>query len=256
MSTNYRSYACGIAASLLLLAAGAQEASAQQQPRTTGPTTYQSSNTVVSTTNYQGTHTSVDTGEAVEYGGGDSDYRQRELPIWTIGYSMALGVGDLNDYISDTSFRGFEVTLLWPATTGLFFGVGFGYNGFYERKPQQTRQLTENSAVTARAYNYTDAWPLAAVGRFVFLQPNSPVRPYLGIRTGVTLMDSTTLVTDRSVNDSTAGWLLAPEAGILAHLSKSVMASLQYSFNFTTADTIGGDQLSYNNLMVGLSLQP
>jgi hypothetical protein len=253
MSTINRLHACGILTGFLLTCGGTQAASAQSAPYH-GTPQYQS-NTVVSTTGYQGTQTSIDTGQASEYGGDDSSYRERELPIWTIGYSMALGVGDLNDYIADASFRGFEVTLLWPAYQGLFLGLGFGYNGFYEQKPQQTRQL-ESAAVTARAYNYTDAWPLSGIARYVFLQSRSPVRPYLGIRTGVILMDSTTLVTDRSYNDSSAGWLLAPEAGLLAHLSKSVMASLQYTFNFSTASTIGGDTLSYNNLMVGLALQP
>ena len=255
MSTIHRSYVCGIVAGALLTCIGTQAASAQGAPPPYHGTTQYPSHTVVSTSRYQGTATSVDTGEGGEVGGDDSNFRERELPIWTIGYSMALGVGDLNDYIGYASFRGFEVTLLWPAYKGLFLGLGFGYNGFYDQKPQQTRQL-ENGAVTARAYNYTDAWPLSGIARYVFLQSRSPVRPYLGIRTGVILMDSTTLVTDRSYNDSSAGWLLAPEAGLLAHLSKSVMASLQYTFNFSTASTIGGDELSYNNLMVGLALQP
>lgn len=253
MSTIHRTYVSGIVAGVLFTCLGTQSASAQSAPYQ-GTSQYQS-NTVVSTTRYQGTGTSVDTGEGGEPGSDDSNFRERELPIWTIGYSMALGVGDLNDYIGDTSFRGFEVTLLWPAYEGLFLGVGFGYNGFYEDKGQQTRQL-ESAAVTATAYNYTDAWPLSGIARYVFLQSSSPVRPYLGVRSGVLLMDSTTLITDRSYNDSSAGWLIAPEAGLLAHLSKSVMASLQYSFNFSTASTIGGDELSYNNLMVGLALQP
>jgi hypothetical protein len=198
--------------------------------------------------------TSVDTVEAEEYGQ-DSSYRERELPLWTIGYSMAYGVGDLHDFTADASFRGFEVTLLWPVYRSLFLGVGFGYNGFYDRKPRETRQL-DAGAVTARLYNYVDAWPLSFIGRYVFLQQQAVVRPYAGLRVGLTLMDTTTLVTDRSFNDSSAGFLLAPEVGVLAHLSRSFMACLSYAFNFSTASTQGGDTLSYNNLMVGFALQP
>jgi hypothetical protein len=238
---------CGVALGMMLVGFVTQPVLAQ------GTTEYRR------TTPYQSTRyahpSSVDVVEAEEYGQ-ETSYRERELPLWSIGYSMAYGVGELQDFTSDASFRGFEVTLLWPAYKSLFLGLGFGYNGFYDRKPRETRQLSDNAAVTARLYNYVDAWPLSFIGRYVFLQPQSVVRPYAGVRVGLTLMDTTTLVTDRSYNDSSAGFLLAPEIGVLAHLSRAFMAVLNYSFNFSTASTQGGDTLSYNNLMVGFALQP
>jgi hypothetical protein len=237
----------GLALGILLVGLVTQPVLAQTTTPYRGTTTYSSAR--------YAHPTSVDVVEAEEYGQ-ETTYRERELPIWSIGYSLGLGVGDLHDFTGNTSFRGFEATLLWPAYQSLFLGLGFGYNGFYERKPRETRQLGDNAAVTARLYNYVDAWPLSFIGRYVFLQPQSSVRPYAGVRVGVTLMDTTTLITDRSFNDSSAGFLLAPEVGVLAHLSRAFMAVLNYSFNFSTASPQGGDSLSYNNLMVGFALQP
>ncbi|HET6338963.1 MAG TPA: hypothetical protein VFG30_37345 [Polyangiales bacterium] len=179
----------------------------------------------------------------------------RELPMWTIGYSMSLGVGDLNDYIGSPSFRGFEITLLWPAVRSFFAGLAFGYNGFYETSGRQTFQL-QSAAVTGKLYRYADAWPLALLGRYVFMQRQSVVRPYVGLRMGMAWINTTTLVTDRTFEDSSLGFLLAPEAGILGHLSKSVMACLSYTFNFTTASPGDRDVLSYSSLLLGLTLQP
>jgi len=175
--------------------------------------------------------------------------------MWTFGYSMALGVGDLNDYVQNVSFRGFEVNLLWPLARSLFVGASFGYNGFYESTGSETYQLA-SAAVTGKLYRYADAWPLAAVGRYVFAQPESMFRPYLGLQMGATWIQTTTLVTDLTFQDSQVGFLLAPEAGILAHLSKAVAACLAYKFNFTTASPGDRDLLSYSSLMLGLTLQP
>jgi len=182
-------------------------------------------------------------------------YHQRELPIWTLGYSMALGVGDLNDYIGNASFRGFEVALLWPVVRSLFLGVTFGYNGFYEATGHETYQL-ESAAVNAKLYRYADSWPLALVGRYLFLQNRSMLRPYLGVRVGAAWVDTTTLVTDRTYQDSSFGFLAAPEAGILVHLSAAVLACVSYAFNFTTASPGERDAIAYNSLVVGVTLQP
>jgi hypothetical protein len=194
--------------------------------------------------------TDAETAEMIE-----QTYAARELPMWTIGYSVSLGVGDLNDYIGTPSFRGFEISLLWPAIQSFFAGLAFGYNGFYETSGRQTFQL-QSGAVTGKLYRYADAWPLALLGRYVFMQRESVVRPYLGLRMGMAWIDTTTLVTDRTYEDSSLGFLLAPEVGILGHLSKSVMASLNYTFNFTTASSGDRDVLSYSSLMLGLTLQP
>jgi hypothetical protein len=183
----------------------------------------------------------------------ESSYGER--PQWTVGYSMALGVGEMNDFIGDPSFRGFQVTLLWPAYRALFLGLSFGYNGFYESKSRETFRL-DSAAVTAKLYRYANAWPVALLARYQFLQPRSPLRPYLGVGLGAAFIDTTTLVTDLSYDDSSTGFLLAPEAGLLAHLSKAVMLCAAYTFNLTTASMKNGAALSYNTLLLGVSLQP
>lgn len=181
---------------------------------------------------------------------------RREEPMFTFAYSVSTGVGDLHDYIRDPSFVGFDSTALWPVFRSLFLGVSFGYNRFYEAGPRSTYQL-DAGAVTAKVYRYADAWPIACVVRYLFLERSSVLRPYIGLRTGVAWVDTSTLVVDRTItNTNTAtGWLLAPEAGIDVYLTRSLLAHLSYQFNFTTASSAGFSTLSYNTFQAGFAVQ-
>lgn len=179
---------------------------------------------------------------------------QREGAIFKFGYSMSMGVGDLHHFIGDTSFRGYDAVALQPVYRSLFLGVSFGYNGFNQAGPRSTYQL-DSGAVTAKLYRYADAWPLAFVVRYLFLDRGSVVRPYLGARTGIAWMDTSTLVVDRTNSHTSVGWLLVPEAGLDLYLSPSVLAHLSYQFNFTTASTSGFNSLSYNTIQLGLGAQ-
>lgn len=179
---------------------------------------------------------------------------RREGPIFAFGYSMSSGVGDLHHYIGDTSFRGYDAVALTPVYRSLFLGVSFGYNGFNQAGPRSTYQL-DSGAVTAKLYRYADAWPLAAAVRYLFLDRGSVLRPYVGLRTGVAWIDTSTLVVDRSTSHTSAGWLLVPEAGLDLYIAPQVLAHLSYQFNFTTASNAGYSSLSYNTIQLGLGAQ-
>lgn len=178
---------------------------------------------------------------------------QRELPLATFGYSLSLAVGDLNSFVDDVSFRGFEFSMLWPAYRSLFVGASFGYNGFFDEKSRGVYQL-ESAAVTAKLYRYADAWSFALASRYAFLDDYSVVRPYLGLRLGLEWFVTTTYVVDRSYEDSGTGLLIAPEAGLMVRMGRAVLAQLTYQFSFSTASTSGGDVLSYNGVQLGLAL--
>jgi hypothetical protein len=166
---------------------------------------------------------------------------------------MALGAGDLNDFIGDVSFRGFDFAVFWPVFRSLFVGASFGYNGFYGETGRDQFTL-ESGTVTANLHRYADAWPFALATRFLFLEAQSMFRPYLGLRLGINWMVTSTYVVDRSYEDSTTGFLIAPEAGLQFQLADMVNALLSYQFSFSTASTFSGDELSYNVFQLGLAL--
>jgi outer membrane protein len=186
-----------------------------------------------------------------------SGYGSAERAMLKIAYSMAFPSGGLHDYAADASFRGFDLTLLWPVFKGLYVGAGFGFNGFYEEKPRETYHVN-NSDITGKLYRYVDHWAFSAVAQWFFLKPDSIVRPYAGVRLGVAALSMTTLVVDLAYQDAPAGFLVVPEVGAQLKLSRQFKAYVSYQFNYSTASVEGATQdysgLSFSSIQIGFAL--
>jgi opacity protein-like surface antigen len=182
------------------------------------------------------------------------DSRNRESAMLKIAWSMAFAAGDLNDFAGDASFRGFDIALLWPVVAGLHLGAGFGFNSLYEEHERGTYEVN-TTAVTGKLYRYADAWSFSAVAQYMFLSPQSMLRPYAGLRVGIEAMALTTLVVDFAADDAPAGFLLAPDIGLQLNVSKQMMAYASYQFNFSTASTDQFDALSFSTVNIGIALK-
>jgi len=173
-----------------------------------------------------------------------------------VAYGMAFPSGGLHDFTADASFRGFDLTLLWPVLKGLYVGAGFGFNGFYQEKPRETYTL-DNGAITGKLYRYVDHWAFSGVAQYYFLKPQSMFRPYAGVRVGVAALSATTLVVDLAYQDAPAGFLVVPEIGVQLALSKSIRAYASYQFNYSTATISGAAEdftgLIFSSIQIGFS---
>jgi hypothetical protein len=172
----------------------------------------------------------------------------------SLNYSMGFTTGNLHDYVAESSFRGFDFAALWPVYKSLYLGAAFGYNLFYERVDRDTYSLSDRSAVTAQLYRYSDYWTTSLATRYYFMEPDSAVRAYAGLRIGVASVLNTTLVADLAFQDDPMGFLLAPEAGVLLRLNPAISGAVSALYNFSTASSAGYDSLSYLALQVGFVL--
>lgn len=184
----------------------------------------------------------------------DSSSRGREFTMLSTAYSVAVPMGDLSDFAGGPSFRGFDLSLLFPLYRGLFVGPAFGFNLLSDRKARESYQLS-SATITGKLYRYVHYWSFALATRYVFLQPQQPVRPYAGLRLGVAALDLTSLVVDLSSQDSPTGFLLTPEVGVQVRLADMLHGFLAYQFNFSTASSADFDLLSFSAIQLGLSLQ-
>jgi Lipid A 3-O-deacylase (PagL) len=176
----------------------------------------------------------------------------REYASWTLAYEVAFPVADLNTFIGSVSPRGLGFAGEFPVYKGLRIGGTINYNRFYGNQPRDTYYL-DNGAVTATLYRYVDVWSLAALARYRFLEPNSGIRPFIGVGLGVSFLSATTLVADLGFQDTPAGFLFQPEAGVTARLSAGMQALLAVRYTMTTAAFREVDMPSYISLQIGLS---
>jgi len=177
----------------------------------------------------------------------------RETVKFGVSYSMGFPFGDLKDYVGEASFRGFDITVLWPVFKSLYVGPSLTYNLFYEEKARETYDLG-SSAITGKLYRYTDYWSTAVVARYFFMQPGGLLRPYAGAKIGVAALLNTTLAADLSTQTNPVGFYLAPEVGVLLKFAKTASASISYQYNFSTASQTNFDNLSYGSLQFGVVL--
>lgn len=181
-------------------------------------------------------------------------YKPRESAMLKFAWSMSFAAGDLNDFTGDASFRGFDLSIVWPVVAGLHLGAGFGFNSLYEEHERQTYEMGP-TAITGKLYRYCDFWSFTAVAQWHFLDMRAKVRPYAGLRVGVAALALTTLLVDFSSGEAPAGFLLTPEVGLQLALAKEVAAYASYQFNFSTASSGDFDLLSFSSIQIGLSLR-
>jgi hypothetical protein len=178
----------------------------------------------------------------------------REHMKFAFAWSMGFATGDLHDFVGDPSYRGFDLTFLFPIYRSFYIGASLATNHFYEEKPRATYEQG-TSAVTAKLYRYADFWNTSLVTRYYFLEPTAFVRPYGSLRLGVAALSTTTFAADFAEQDNPVGFSLSPEVGALLRISKPVSLSVAYTYNFSTASIARFDNLSFGALQFGLSIE-
>jgi hypothetical protein len=171
-----------------------------------------------------------------------------------IGYDIAMPMASLRDYLSETSFRGFEMGAFWPVWKSLHLGPVFSYHLFYEEEGTKTYP-TDNGAVTANLYRYTKSWTVAAAARYFFLDPEATLRPFVGLRMGVAFVTAATLVADLSLYDTPTGFALSPEAGFLVRAAGILHLSGAIRYDYSTASSGNLDNISFLSYQFALVFQ-
>lgn len=176
----------------------------------------------------------------------------RESSQILFGWEIALPMASLHDFTKEPSYRGFEFAALWPIFKSLYVGGEFSTHTFYEEKGDNTYQLESGGALTANLYRYARFWTMNAAARYYFLQPDSIVRPYVGLRVGIAFVTSATLVADLSLYDTPIGFALAPELGALVRAAKVMDVSASFRYDYSTASSGKLDNASYLAFSIGL----
>ena len=85
----------------------------------------------------------------------------------SVNYAIGIPLGDTREFISNTSFRGFNAEFGRFFTEEISVGFLFAWSVFNESFPRDTYEL-EDITLTGNLYRYINAFPLMAVGRYHF----------------------------------------------------------------------------------------
>lgn len=164
-------------------------------------------------------------------------------------YGMAIPSGDLKDFISKTSFRGFSIDYKYMVKDNIGIGCDLGWNVFYQNRPYGT--YTEGTmSLTGVQYRYTNVGWGYVTGHYYFLSETN-LMPYVGVGIG-------TLYADRDLDMglyyiSQDDWQFAyrPEIGLLYKVDRvGVKANLKYQGATNSHDLKG-----QNYWAIGLGME-
>lgn len=154
----------------------------------------------------------------------------------SVQYEMSFATGDLSDYISKPSFRGFSVQYRYAVTDFLLVGADAGWNVFYEKMDYDSYTVgtATLSGVQWRTQNEV---PLLVAADYVIL-PDNKIRPYIGLGLGTIYTERATDMGMWRLEQNPWHFALKPEAGVLVDMSPTTAFKLsaKYLTGFAAGD--------------------
>ncbi|MCF8715971.1 hypothetical protein JM658_14130 [Joostella atrarenae] len=171
--------------------------------------------------------------------------------ITEFNYSIGVPTGNLSDFISEVSPRGFSIAYKRAVAPNLYLGGEFGFNDFYEDFPYDT--YTEGTAsITGYQTRYNTSMPILLAADYIF-QDNAKFKPYLGLGIGTiyNLREIDLGLFESSVD--TWFFTIKPEAGIIFNINSytGIKVGAKYYQTFDTKDI---DAYSYFSFDIGFVL--
>ncbi|HZV44547.1 MAG TPA: outer membrane beta-barrel protein [Saprospiraceae bacterium] len=164
-------------------------------------------------------------------------------------YAVGFGTGDLGDFNSQVSWRGFQIDMHKMLDLKMGLGGSFGWNVFYDEKDYDT--YTDGTAsLSGKQYRYTNALPLLASFNY-YMNPGQKANFFVGLGTGVTYIRRNTDMNLYTIEQEAWAFTLAPEIGIEIqnNLNNAFTIAVKY-FNGLAAGDFDKTQ-SYITLNVG-----
>lgn len=109
-----------------------------------------------------------------------SAFSQRNLTSFQ--YSMGFGAGNMHDFISAASFRGFTIDYRGFVKPYLGVGVDLGWNVFYDEMPEGQYDY-KNVTYVGKQWRYSNHFPMLFGGDYYHVT-DGKITPYAGFAIG------------------------------------------------------------------------
>src|SRR6478735_7886331 len=152
--------------------------------------------------------------------------------LTSVQYTMGFGSGDLGDFISKPSFRGFTVDFRKLVQPNVGVGFELGWNTFYEAKSYDTYTIGTLS-YSGKQYRYNNQFPALFAVDYYF-QPDTKINPFAGLGLGTMYSLRHTDMGQYSLKQDAWHFALRPEIGVLMEVTPDVSLAVtgKYYYGF------------------------
>jgi hypothetical protein len=156
--------------------------------------------------------------------------------IYILEYPIGIATGDLNDYINNPSFRGFNFGYRNMVDPNRALGIDIGWQTFFEQKDLAT-YYDGTAALTGVQYRYLNAFTASLQVDHVFAD-GKDLRPFVGFGAGTSYVRKTLDMGLYRLEKDPWQFMLQPEAGVSFYLSNgnALLLSANYYWGFKTQE--------------------
>jgi hypothetical protein len=165
---------------------------------------------------------------------GVSSFSQTNLTA--LQYSMGFGTGNMHDFISPASFRGFTFDFRNLVAPNIGVGVEFGWNVFYDEIPDGTYEY-KNLTISGKQWRYSNHFPMLGAIDYYFSE-DAMIRPFAGLGIGTMYSLQNTDMSSYTYEKDAWHFALRPEVGVLLEAAPGVGFTInsKYYYGFKAGD--------------------
>lgn len=164
-------------------------------------------------------------------------------------YAIGFGSGDLSDYISKASFRGFLFEYKNSfINENILIGVDIAWNAFYENVDDV---YTEGDAsISGKQWRYSNHFPLLISAEYLFLPDNS-LRPFVNFGLGTMYTQHRLDMNVYSFEQDAWSFAIKPEIGAIYDMGNNsgLKLAAKYYTGFKSGDL---ETQSYFSISAGI----
>lgn len=170
--------------------------------------------------------------------------------IWAFQWAIGFPVGETNDFLDQTSFRGFGIDGRGYVTDRLTVGGRAAWQTFYKDYGFVTNDQ-ESYTISGNQRKYINAIPLTVNTHYYF--GSGLALPYVGVGVGAYYIESRNYMGIYYVQEKAWHFGLAPEVGVVVPFGNSntgINVALKYQYAAKTKDT---QAVSWVELDIGIA---
>jgi len=190
----------------------------------------------------------------------DDVYVNKPDGFISFGFAPTWGVGNLGDFVSNGSYRGFFFEGKKFISNNVAVGGYLGWSGFYEVKDRGTfnfeddPRLKSSGAITGNLSNYYYNFPIL-VSFSYYPKPEFWIKPFVALNTGTVYNKLESYVGTVGLVSETWQFQVAPELGVFIPFGKNAEGGIHIAgrYNYITYQKYRFNGVQYMQLNIGIS---
>jgi opacity protein-like surface antigen len=171
---------------------------------------------------------------------------------FNISYNVALPMNDFKNFVSATSYRGFNASVLHGISDKVSIGLATGFQDFYQKNSRQVYHFAEGSDVSAVVTYSIQTIPILAHVKYNF-NPGATIQPYAAIGVGGNMIAYNQLFGEFGNQQSKFGFAARPEAGLFIPF-KNKISGFNLGASYNVMPFKEGDFTNLNSLGINAGI--